>query len=174
MVPEVELRGAIVAVDAGSWRTQLRQTVTECGLHPFMARSGRESMDLAGSMTAHLVILSMRMPDMTGLLACTLIRRLPDYTSIPIIILGRLEDRSAQSAAMRAGASRLLTTPISIMQLRQGILPLLGKALETPSPYFIWPRAREPVPVFGEPVGLVHGRKVINIVSPSLRTNYSR
>lgn len=174
MVPTMELRGAIVAVDTTSWRTQIRQTVTECGLQPFMARSGGEMLDLARSMSAHLVILSMRMPDMSGLHACAHIRRLPDYVAIPIIILGRPDDRMEEAATTRAGANLLLTTPISIMQLRQGILPLVGEAPEEPSPQHVWPHPREPVPLFGEPLGLVHGRKVLNIVSPSLRTNYSR
>lgn len=175
-----ELHSAIVAENHGAWHNLLRQTATECGLLPLMIRNGREAIDLAYSTTARLVILGVMLPDMQSTYVCAQIRVAPGYLSIPILILSSRGDPASCAAAAQAGASLLLTTPLSIWTLKQGILPLLGETPEDAAPSYVWDRKSDPSPLFGEPHDFTQGRKALEVYRrvaiPTLsrRTNWSR
>lgn len=169
MPSDLELRSAIIAARDAGWRDLFRTTVVECGLDPLVSRSGREAVDQALSTTARLVILGLLMPSCSALRTCAHIRDLPAYAATPIIIIAAAADPGLEDAAMQAGASLLLTMPLSIFALRQGILPLLGAKLELPPSSTEWQRKEEPSPLFGEPEPLARGRELLKIDRQSYR-----
>jgi DNA-binding response OmpR family regulator len=174
------LQSAIVAENHAAWHNLLRQTAAECGLLPLMIRNGREAIELAYSTTARLVILGVMLPDMRPTYVCTQIRVAPGYLSIPILILSSRGDPASCAAAAEAGANLLLTTPLSIWALKQGILPLIGETPDEAAPSYVWNRKSEPPRLFGEQPDFTRGRQALEvcrrITVPTLsrRTNWSR
>lgn len=163
MPSDLELHSAIVAASDVTWRNHFRHTVAECGLAPLVSRSGTEAVSRARSTSVSLVILGMLMPNMNAPRTCAMIRDLPLHAATPIIIVLPSQDPRLEAAAIRAGASLLLTLPLSTFQLRQGILPLLGVESELAPLASEWQRMREPSPLYAEPTLLTRGREMLKI-----------
>jgi two-component system, sensor histidine kinase len=78
-----------------------------------LADDGLEAVALASRMTASLIILDAKMPELDGFQACARIRELPGYDNTPIVILTFDDGENAQVAALRAGATMFLVKPFS-------------------------------------------------------------
>jgi DNA-binding response OmpR family regulator len=175
-----ELHSAIVAEDHRYWYSVLRQNLPDCGLKPLMRRSAEEAINLASSTNASLVIFGALVPDMSGGRASGLLRRMRDYVSAPIIVLMPLGAPTAYAAAVQAGATLPLAIPLSIQQLKQAILALLGEEPDKPMASMQWLRCREPTLLAGGLQGLTRRPQGPEIGPQSVRgtsshrTNYSR
>lgn len=157
------LQIAIVAANDTDWRSQFRQTLPECGVHPLLVKSGPEAVELAHSVSARLVILDTRQAAADGLYACRSIRGIVDYVAIPIILLIAARDSSTLAAGAEAGASHFVTLPISINALKQELLPLLGADPIEPTTAAEWKPLIEPRPLFGDARALIEGRNVLEL-----------
>jgi DNA-binding response OmpR family regulator len=97
-----------------------RDALTYAGFDVLAAMS--DGVELAESIDGmspkpDVIILDERMPRMSGVEACNLIRS--RYPDISIIFVSA--DSSAEKAALKAGAKRFLTKPVSIAQLSGAI-----------------------------------------------------
>jgi CheY-like chemotaxis protein len=163
-----ELQNAIVAESHGYWHALLRQVLPELGLEPLIRRSAEDAINLAGTVTARLIILGAVIPDMDALRARGLLRSVPCCQTVPIVILMRRYDPELRRAAVHDAATLPLSIPLSLQQLRHGILQVLGELPDEPIRVMQWPPRREPTPIEGGLQGLARG-------NPSWRrTNYSR
>jgi CheY-like chemotaxis protein len=160
---DINLNSVIVAEDHGSWRGILRSILMECGFQVLLAADGLEAVAMARSTPARLVLLDVKMPYMDGLQACVRIRDMPGYSNIPIIMLSGYGNDRIRAAAAQAGASLFLAKPISNLDLRQAILPLVGTASVESSASFEWKRQPEPSPAYGETQELARGLRLLQI-----------
>ena len=64
------------------------------------------------------IFLDIQMPEVDGIEACSLIRILPDYEHVPIIMLTAMTGRRYLDRAFRAGASDYIRKPFRIDQLQ--------------------------------------------------------
>lgn len=164
-----DLNSIIVADDQSAWRDLLRSLLSREGFQVLLVRDGQEAVELACSMLAKLVLLDVRMPHLDGLEACASIRALPSYAAIPIVILSGYDNERIRETASRAGATRFLTKPISSLELKQAIFPLLGVDPAIRMAYVEWKRRPEPTPAYGEKSEFAYGRRVLDICRRSVR-----
>jgi CheY-like chemotaxis protein len=153
--------------------------LTECALDVLVARGGEEALKLASSTTVRLVLLLLPLPGMAAHDTCARIRLLPNYAAVPILLLGNPPDAAEREAAKRAGVTRLLSLPVSIIGLKQAVLPLLGGAAPRPVSAMPWKRRPDPTPAFGETRKLAQAPRLLEIyrrgrVSRSTRTDWIR
>ena len=71
-----------------------------------MARSGREAITLAESLSPDLILMDATLPDMSGFDATRLIKTRPDAAAVVLMTLH--DSRAAQLEAVAAGADRLI------------------------------------------------------------------
>jgi two-component system chemotaxis response regulator CheY len=109
--------GIIVADDDPVILHVLRGMLESIKQDVHLADDGLEAVALASRMTASLIILDLKMPELDGLQACARIRALPGYDSTPIVILTFDDGENAQVAASRAGATMFLVKPFSAAAL---------------------------------------------------------
>lgn len=109
--------GIIVADDDPIILHVLKGMLESINQDVHLADDGLEAVTLASRMTAALIILDVKMPELDGLQACAQIRELPGYGSTPIVILTVDDGESAQVAASRAGATMFLVKPFSAAAL---------------------------------------------------------
>ena len=86
MQPSDVQRGVIVADDSIIIRDNMRAALGE-PWRIFLAADGVEAIEYARGMNAELVMLDFHMPRMDGVDTCALIRSLPNYASVPIVLL---------------------------------------------------------------------------------------
>lgn len=83
------------------------------------ARTGREALDLFKENRVDLIMLDIKMPEMTGIEALVEIRKLD--SEIPVIMQSAYVFESDMDVARQAGASDFMTKPINLKLLKASI-----------------------------------------------------
>lgn len=105
----------LLVEDNEAIRAAFSVLLQETGYEVLQAASGGEA--LAASGRAHLVLLDLGLPDMSGLEVARALRAREDTRDTPIVALtGRALETDAE-ACMAAGCSDYLTKPVDTEQL---------------------------------------------------------
>jgi CheY-like chemotaxis protein len=123
MLQRPDRQTAIVVDDDAMIRAILRSTLSSIGLDVHLASHGYEAVGLAGRLNATLMLLDLAMPGLDGVSACSQIRALPGYDSVPIIVLTAALNPLIGQAALDAGATMVLRKPFQPASLLQTLSP---------------------------------------------------
>lgn len=125
MQPGAVQRGVIVADDSIIIRDNVRAALGE-PWRIFLAADGAEAVEYARGVQAELVLLDYQMPRLDGVDTCALIRNLPHYAAVPIVLLTAYDSVNLRRRAVRAGATAVFSKPFSANALRAAVLPLIA------------------------------------------------
>ena len=125
MQPVTVQRGVIVADDSIIIRDNVRAALGE-PWRIFLAADGVEAVEYARGMNAELVLLDFQMPRLDGVDTCALIRSLPNYAAVPIVLLTAYDSVDLRRRAAQAGATAVFSKPFSATALRAAVLPLIA------------------------------------------------
>jgi len=108
----------ILVVDDTVENTELvRLTLEAQGIEVITASRGEEGVRAFAAEQPDCVLLDVRMPDISGFVACERIRALPGGAAVPIVFLTALRDVDTFDQAMRAGADDFLVKPVRPTEL---------------------------------------------------------
>lgn len=116
---------AIVADDRQVIRDAVRSALGDTWC-VFPARSGVEAVIYARSIQAALVILDIEMPPLNGLDATVVIRALPAYGTVPIVVLTGFDDEENRRRARLAGVDTIIAKPFTAQHLLSVVRPLIA------------------------------------------------
>lgn len=105
----------LIVDDEPSIRNLLRLNLEGAAYEVGAAESGQQGLQMAADFHPHLVILDLGLPDLTGL---DVLKRLREWTTIPIIILTVSDDEDTKVSLLNAGADDFVTKPFSIPELQ--------------------------------------------------------
>ena len=106
--------------------------VGEFSLH--QAENGHGALAAATSIRPDIILLDLGLPDMDGV---DVIRRIREWSQIPIIVLSVREREDDKVKALDAGADDYLTKPFGVGELLARIRVALRRSLqETPEPLY--------------------------------------
>src|SRR5512141_2091193 len=125
MVPAFDTT-VLVIEDEAPIRRFLRASLESQGLKMLEAAAGQEGLLLATSYKPDVLLLDLGLPDIDGL---EIIRRIRDWSSMPIIILSARGRDADKIAALDAGADDYLTKPFSAGELMARIRVALRHAV---------------------------------------------
>lgn len=124
----------LIIDDERAIRRFLRASLTAHSYTVFEAISGQEGLKAVITHRPDLIILDLGLPDMAGI---KVLRRLREWTQIPIIILSVQEQEADKIAALDAGANDYLTKPFGIGELMARLRVALRHATQpTVQPVF--------------------------------------
>jgi two-component system KDP operon response regulator KdpE len=112
-MPDTGLR-VLVVDDERAIRRFLTATLTAHGHLVFEAATGKEALRAVGAQRPDLVILDLGLPDMEG---TEVLRRLREWSPIPVVVLSVREREEDKVAALDAGADDYLTKPFGVGEL---------------------------------------------------------
>jgi two-component system KDP operon response regulator KdpE len=95
-------------------RRFLRTGLSAEGFEVFEADTGSKGLIEAGTRKPDLVILDLGLPDIDGV---EVVKRLREWTSMPVIVLSARSNEHDKIAALDAGADDYLTKPFGIGEL---------------------------------------------------------
>jgi two-component system alkaline phosphatase synthesis response regulator PhoP len=95
------------------------------------ATNGREAVAKAKKEIPHLIIMDVMMPEMDGMEACEIIRKLPELSNVLITFLTARSEDYSQVAGFDAGADDYITKPIKPKLLVSKVKALLRRLKET-------------------------------------------
>ncbi|HWC01770.1 MAG TPA: response regulator [Methylomirabilota bacterium] len=104
----------LVIEDEAPIRRFLRPSLTSQGYRVVESETGEDGLLQATSRQPELVILDLGLPDLDGL---EVIRRLREWTRIPIIVLSARGAESDKVAALDAGADDYVAKPFAVGEL---------------------------------------------------------
>ncbi|WP_424193802.1 response regulator [Ampullimonas aquatilis] len=117
----------VLAVDdSASIRQMVAFTLKAAGYEVIQAGDGQEALDKAKTCTASLVLTDQNMPRMDGLTLVRNLRSLPQYKSVPILILTTESSDSMKAQGKAAGATGWIVKPFDPPKL----LEVVGKVLK--------------------------------------------
>ena len=133
-----ELRHNIVLVeDEPQIRRFLRVTLGSAGYRLFEADTGVDGLVAAATRQPDVVILDLGLPDMDGL---EVIRRLREWSAVPIIVLSARGQERDKIAALDAGADDYVSKPFAagelLARVRVALRHSSGAAREGDEPAF--------------------------------------
>jgi len=115
----------LVADDDDLVRQLWTEALSEAGYRTVEARTGREAIDLMRTVAPDLMILDLRMPDLTGGAVLQSIQARPVLHRIPVLIIsGFLEDEPTVDLKLNIVAR--LAKPISLARLREVVASALA------------------------------------------------
>jgi len=98
------------------------------------AENGHAGLAAAATGRPDVILLDLGLPDLDGI---EVIRRVREWSQVPIIVLSVREHEDDKVAALDAGADDFLTKPFGVGELLARIRAALRRALhETPEPIF--------------------------------------
>lgn len=106
----------IVERDA-SLRTLLMMAIQRAGLDAIEASTGEEAMAIVGKMPVSVVVSDLRMPGMSGLDLVRQIRKHPDTSTLPFILMTGSADADSVIQGLEAGADDFLAKPVRLEEL---------------------------------------------------------
>lgn len=104
----------VLIEDEPQIRRFLRATLTGQGYRLFEAASGADGLVEVGSRQPDVVIVDLGLPDMDGI---EVIRRLREWTAVPIIVLSARGQERDKVAALDAGADDYVSKPFGAGEL---------------------------------------------------------
>ena len=119
----------VLAVDSDP-RLQifLRANLHAYGFFVADAFDGREAILRASADTPHIVLLDLDLPDLQGM---EVIKRLREWSDVPIIVLTARTDEADKIAAFEHGANDYVTKPFGIGELTARIRAALRHRMQT-------------------------------------------
>jgi two-component system KDP operon response regulator KdpE len=106
--------GIILIEDEPEIRRFLRATLGSHGYRLFEAGTAQEGLQAAETRQPDLIILDLGLPDLDGL---EVIRRLREWTQVPILVLSARGQEADKVAALDAGADDYVSKPFGVGEL---------------------------------------------------------
>lgn len=107
----------LIADDELRLRKVVSLHLKKSGFEVIEAGNGKQALSMAQETSPDVIVLDVMMPEMTGLEACSAIKKLPEFQSVPIILLTAMADSEDVKKGHEAGADAYLTKPFSPKEL---------------------------------------------------------
>lgn len=114
----------LVVDDEAPMRELLKQQLNAEGYKVREAKDGREAIAAVKKQLPDLVILDVRMPEMSGFDVAAVLKNNPETMNVPIMLLSVAEE---QERGYRLGVDRYLTKPINTQELLDAVRYLLSR-----------------------------------------------
>jgi two-component system chemotaxis response regulator CheY len=112
--------------DSPSLRQMVAFTLKGAGYRVIEAADGREGLTMARSQRVQLVLTDQNMPNMDGLTLIRSLRALPDYGSVPIVMLTTESSDAMKSQGRAAGATGWMVKPFDPKRLLDVVRKVIG------------------------------------------------
>ena len=108
--------------------------ITSQGYEAIPAETGYEGIDLAHVMRPDLIVMDIRLPDISGLLAIKLLKQADDVSHIPILATTAhiIPELDQQSLLRTSGCDAFMAKPIAVADFITLLNKLMPKRAELP------------------------------------------
>ena len=111
----------LVVDDYDDSRSMLVRFLGAVGYETVEAASGAEAVQKALSEKLNIIIMDLRLPEMTGIDAARELKQHPTTAHVPIIAYSALPSRQFKERALQAGMVEFLVKPVSPEVIQEAI-----------------------------------------------------
>ena len=120
----------LVVEDSCHLRELLGKILTSRGWDPILAESGREALAKLECQPPRVILMDMRLPDISGFALAAILKKHPVYRNIPILAATGSPDDIARQRCLAAGCDDFICKPFAISVLERRLTNLVSA--ETP------------------------------------------
>jgi CheY-like chemotaxis protein len=120
----------LVVEDSCHLRELLGNILTSRGWDPILAETGREALAKLECQTPRVILMDMRLPDISGFGLAAILKKHPVYRNIPILAATGSPDDIARQRCLAAGCDDFISKPFAISVLERRLADLVSA--ETP------------------------------------------
>ena len=115
----------LVVDDSRDFRNLMVDLLGAVGYQVATAANGNAAIPQAVAFQPGLILMDVQMPDLDGCKACRRIKRHPELSDIPVMLMSG--DSGAASKAVAAGADAFMPKPFGLDRLMARIRALIGR-----------------------------------------------
>jgi len=123
-------RTILVVDDEAAQRRLLCGFVESLGFRAQEASSAEEALEMIRGHAPDMVLLDVRLPDMSGIEALAEIRKMAD--KLPVLLITAYADLRQAVAAVKGGADDYLAKPVDLDELETAISDAIGPVVTAP------------------------------------------
>jgi two-component system, chemotaxis family, chemotaxis protein CheY len=112
--------------DSPSIRQMVSFTLKGAGYDVVEATDGKDGLNKAKGSQAHLVLTDQNMPEMDGITLVKSLRGLPQYATVPILMLTTESSDQMKAQGRAAGATGWLVKPFDPQRLLEVVKKVIG------------------------------------------------
>jgi CheY-like chemotaxis protein len=120
----------LVVEDSCHLRELLGNILTSRGWDPILAETGREALAKLECQTTRVILIDMRLPDISGFGLAAILKKHPVYRNIPILAATGSSADIARQRCLAAGCDDFISKPFAISVLERRLADLVSA--ETP------------------------------------------
>ena len=125
------MKKTILTVEDGDGiRRLIRMTLEYMGFLVLEANGGEQGLEMAREHKPDLVLMDVRMPGVSGLTACEVMRADPQLRNVPVVMLSAAGSEDDISAGMASGAKAYLVKPFQPVELIELVTRLIEEAAQ--------------------------------------------
>lgn len=95
------------------------------GYHVIQAENGEEGLELARQVGISLILLDLRLPGIDGWSVMEHIKRIPEFSAVPIVVFTASAGVPQHDRAREMGAADYLVKPLSAAALKEATAQIL-------------------------------------------------
>jgi DNA-binding response OmpR family regulator len=103
----------------------LEYTFRKSGYEVFIARDGKEAIEILENQTPDLIILDIMMPNVDGYATIEYVKKQPQLSHCKVIFLSAKNKESDIEKGLQLGANAYMTKPFSVKKLIEQVQELL-------------------------------------------------
>ncbi len=108
----------LIADDEPNVRSLIRSSLNKIGYRNIItANDGKETVEKVRKHLPDLILIDLQLPNMDGFKTCEYIKKVDQFTDIPIIVISDLADIKNKAQAYECGADDFLAKPLDIITL---------------------------------------------------------
>ncbi len=131
----LKVRQRILLVDDCDTSLRVEELILRRGGYEILkARSGLEALRRAHGERPDLILLDVRLPDLSGLEVLRLVRAQQETRHIPVLVVSVRGDEATRQAALCRGCCEYVTKPVDATELRARVDRLLARAATPTEP----------------------------------------
>lgn len=115
----------LIADDASHILRILKFNLEHEGFEVFTAKDGDEAVEVAKKVIPDIILMDIAMPNLDGCEACKILRKEPQISEKPIIMLTAMGQFIDKQKAIESGASDFISKPFSPSELIKKIKNIL-------------------------------------------------
>jgi serine/threonine-protein kinase len=116
----------LLAAPPGPERDDMADRLARLGCDVTVTSDGLQALDRANAQRYSLAVLAAGLPQLDGLTACQLMRRMTASKDTPVVMLLDGQDGGREAFARQVGASDVIHTPLNVHAFMRSIRSLLG------------------------------------------------
>lgn len=120
------MKTVLAVDDSASIRQMVSFTLKSSGYEVLEAVDGQDALDKAKSHSISLVLTDQNMPRMDGLTLIKTLRALPQYKTVPILMLTTESSDAMKAQGRAAGATGWLVKPFDPLKLLEVVKKVIG------------------------------------------------